>query len=289
MKIFITGATGFVGRHVIAELDRRGHEIVALVRRPGSLPGVREIVADITRPETLNTEALAGCDAAIHLAAIIREFPSRGISFQKLHIAGTRNILDGCRRAGINRFLHMSALGANHESKAAYLRTKAQMEDMVGASGLDCTIFRPAVILGQGGELTQTLERLTAMRIVPLIGDGSFMMEPLAVATVAQAFGNALDKEATIGKIYELRGEAITYRQLLAKIAEKRDRKVIFVKVPLSMIRIHAALLDRFAWFPVTRQQIVMLEVYQTSADRSAYGGLGVGFKGVEEVLKEAF
>ncbi|HEX7345098.1 MAG TPA: complex I NDUFA9 subunit family protein [bacterium] len=288
MKVFITGGTGFFGMHLVAELQRRGHEIIALVRRPAQLEGVQEILGDIASPQTLDPNRLRGCGAAFHLVAIIREFPARGITYQKVHLEGTQNVLRACQQAGINRFFHMSALGADLNSRAAYLRTKAQMEEMIKASGLDRTIFRPAVILGRGGELTQTLQKLTALPLTPLMGDGSFIMEPVAVSTVAQAFANALEKPETIGKTYELRGEAITYRDLLARIAQMQDRKARFISAPLSLIRFQASLLDRFSWFPVSREQIIMLEEYQASADRTAYAELGVGFKSIDEVLEEA-
>jgi len=288
MKVFVTGATGFVGKHLMAEMHRRGHEIIALVRRPGQMQAVQEIIGDITQSQILDPDCLTGCDAAIHLVAIIREFPASGITFQKIHVEGTKNVLEACPKAGIKRFLHMSALGADPDSHVAYLRTKALMEEMVKASGLDWTIFRPAVILGRGGELMGTLQKLAALPLTPLMGDGSFIMEPVAVSTVVQAFVNALEKPETIGKTFELRGEAITYRDLLAGIAQLQGRKARFISVPLSLIQLQARLLDRFAWFPVTREQIVMLEEYQTSDDRAAYGELGLAFKGIEEILMEA-
>ena len=288
MKIFITGATGFVGRHIIAELGRRGHETHALVRQPGQLAGVQEIIGDVTQSQTFDPGRLRGCDVAIHLVAVIREFPAKGITFQKIHLAGTKNVLEACRNAGIKRFLHMSALGADPDSRAAYLRTKAQMEEMVKASGLDWTIFRPAVILGRGGELMQTLQKLASLPLTPLLGDGSFMMEPVAASTIARAFANSLEKPETIGKTFELRGEAITYRELLARIAQKQGRKARFVSAPLPLIRFQASLLDRFAWFPVTREQIAMLEEYQASENRAIYEELGVRYKGVGNVLAEA-
>ena len=287
MKVFITGATGFVGSHLLAELRQRGHEIMALVRRRGQMQAVQEIIGDITESRTLDPDCLKGCDAAIHLVAIIREFPAKGITFQKIHIEGTANVLEVCRNAGIKRFLHMSALGADIHSRAAYLRTKAQVEEMVKASGLDWTIFRPAVILGRGGELMQTLQKLATLPLTPLLGDGSFLMEPMAVSTVAQAFANALEKPETIGKTYELRGEAITYRDLLTRIARLQSRKAMFVQIPLPLIRLQATLLDRFTWFPVTREQIVMLEEYALSEDRTAYRQLDLLFKEIDQILAE--
>jgi len=289
MRVFITGGTGFVGRHLVAELQRRGHEIMALVRRPGHLEAVQEIIGDITQSQTLGLERLKGCHAAIHLVALIREFPAKDITFQRVHIEGTKHVLEACQKAGVRRFLHMSALGADPDSRAAYLRAKSQMEEMVKASGLDWTIFRPAVILGRGGELMRTLTNLASLPLTPLLGDGSFMMEPLAASTIAQAFAKALEMPQTIGKTHELRGEAISYRDLLARIAQMQGRKARFISMPLSLIRFQAALLDRFAWFPVTREQIIMLQEYKTSTLRIAYSDLGIDFNSTDDLLAELF
>jgi nucleoside-diphosphate-sugar epimerase len=113
MKVFVTGATGFVGGHLLQALTRRGHEITCLVRSTGrlSIPA-REVVGDATRPEGL-AEAMAGMEAAIHLVGIIREFPARGITFHRLHVEATRNVVAAARQAGVARYLHMSSTAAS--------------------------------------------------------------------------------------------------------------------------------------------------------------------------------
>lgn len=287
MNIFLTGGTGFVGRWVLEELKRRGHEVAALVRRPNSLVGVQEIVGDVTRRETLDAGRLTGCQAAIHLVGIIRQFPKRGITFDKLHVLATRNVIALCQQAGIRRYVHMSALGADPGSAASCHRTKAQAEELVRSSGLDWTILRPSLILGPDGEFFRMLTGMIRRRVVPLIGDGSSPVAPIAVSTVAQAFANALENDVAIGKTYELGSEVLSYRDMVARMAEAVGKRVIFIRNPAFLLRVLASKLDRFRWFPLSRGQITMLLESKPPADFSIYENLGLEFKGMEEVVRE--
>jgi NADH dehydrogenase len=287
MKVFLTGGTGFVGRHILAELRRRGYAVKALVRRTGSLAGVEELPGDVTRPETFPPSSLQDCQAVVHLVGIIREFPSKGITYRKLHVEATENVLRACREAGIRRYLHMSALGADPRSAAQYHRSKAAAEELVRGSGLDWTIFRPSVIIGASGELITMLVSMVKKTVLPLIGDGSFPVAPVAATTVAQAFVNALEKENAVGKTYELGGDVISFRELLDKITAIQKRKVFYVKVPVSWLKAMTGPLDRFAFLPITREQIIMFEENQPPQDYSIYDDLDLDYRGLEQVLEE--
>lgn len=288
MKVFITGGTGFVGGHVIAELKQHDHKVAALVRRAGSPSGVNEIIGDVTLPETISVGKLSGCQAVIHLVGIIREFPRRGITFRRLHVQAIRNVLAACQTAGIGRYLHISALGADLKSGASYQRTKAEAEDLVKASGLDWTIFRPSVILGADGEFFRMIKGMVQRRIVPLIGDGSMVLVPVSVSTVAQAFVRSLGIRESIGKVYELGGEIVTYRKMMETLAEVMGKRVIFLKNPVFLLKTLTALLDRFAWFPLSGEQVIMSLEGSAPGDGSAYEALGLEHKGVKEIIMEA-
>ena len=111
MKIFISGGTGFVGGHVCRALREQGHELRLLVhRRSGpAVSGIESIEGDVTRLESFAT-GMTGCDAVINLVGVIREFPSKGLTFQKLHVQATTNMLAAAAGNGISRYLQMSAL-----------------------------------------------------------------------------------------------------------------------------------------------------------------------------------
>ena len=138
MRIFVSGGTGFIGGHLQRALLTKGHSIRLLVHKRGDgiEQGVEQVEGDITRPETL-AAAVQGCDATINLVGIIREFPGRGMTFARLHVAGTRNVLEAAKAAGIKRHLQMSALGTRPNATSNYHRSKFQAEELVRGSGLD--------------------------------------------------------------------------------------------------------------------------------------------------------
>ncbi len=289
MKFLITGGAGFVGRHVITELKARRHDVVALVRKPGAIFGVQEIVGDITKPETLVPEQLSGCQAVIHLVGIIREFPRKGITFRGVHLAGTQNLIAACKQAGIQRYLHMSAQGRGNNSQAQYQCTKAEAEELVRRSGLNWTIFRPSVILGAEGEFTQMLSRMVRLRIVPLIGAGASWLAPVTVTTVAQAFVEALEAEQSLGKTYEINGDLLTYRELVERVAGNWNVRILVVPIPKPLLSALAALFDHFSCFPLTREQLIMLAENQPAQDYSIYAELGLNYQNIDQALAAAF
>src|SRR5512137_458647 len=125
MKVLVAGGTGFVGAHLIRELRRNGHTVVILShqRSRGPEQGIAIVRGDVTDPVSVGAAAW-GCDAAINLVGIIREFPAKGVTFQNLHVLATRNMVDATREAGIRRYLQMSALGTRKDAVSNYHRTK---------------------------------------------------------------------------------------------------------------------------------------------------------------------
>src|SRR5687768_9499458 len=153
-RVFITGASGFVGSAVLEELLSRGYSANALVHR-GELQvtgdRVTTIKGDLFDRKALD-EGLRGCDAVIHVVGIIMERPGKGVTFERIHVEGTRNVVDAAVRNGVRRYVHMSALGSRPDAASRYHRTKFQAEQYVRGSGLEWTIFRPSLIHGPRGE-----------------------------------------------------------------------------------------------------------------------------------------
>lgn len=266
MKVFITGASGFVGRAVVSELLRRGHIPVALVR-PGSA-GKRQSITDnqhlqlirgdILKPETW-TEALKEVDAVIHLIGIIREFGKA--RFDLLHRVATEQIVRETELAGIQRYVHMSACGVGRFSKSVYMRTKFTGEKIVRASRLNWTIFRPSLIYGPGdGFVTPFLKQFRTLPVAPLISGGRTRFQPIAVEDVAHLFVDAVERTDLAGKTFEIGGrEAFRLRQIMEEIAAAVDKRVLMISVPRSFFVLPALLLGRFRFFPIGRDQLRML------------------------------
>ncbi|MDZ4184940.1 MAG: complex I NDUFA9 subunit family protein [Desulfuromonadales bacterium] len=264
MKVFVTGGSGFVGSEIIRQLLAAGHTVRSLVhskKASVSTPQLELWPGDATQAETLSG-ALAGCDAIIHLIGIIREVPDKGVTFQRLHVDATRNILAAAREQGIRRYLHMSANGTRPDGVAEYHKTKWAAEELVRAAGLDATIFRPSLIFGPGDAFVNMLAAIIRRTpIVPVIGDGEYQMTPVAVGNVATGFVRSLTQPESIGEIYHCAGpQTLTYNQLLDEIARALGRSgVTRIHQPVLMMRSLSALLEGMSFFPITSGQLTML------------------------------
>ena len=281
MRVLVVGGTGFVGRHVVARLLQGGHTPLVLARTPRDLPpGAVFLQGDITR----EVPDLAGVEAAIYLAGIIRE---RGQTFRQVHVEGVRNLLLGLKQAGVGRVLHMSALGARRGTGSRYYETKAEGEELVRNSGLSYAIFRPSLIFGPGDEFFGGVLRglvCAPLPFVPLIGDGSFPFRPVYVGDVAEAFARALERglEGT----YDLVGpKEYTFRELLELTMAAVGRKKPFLPIPFPLMDLAVPLLSPLPFAPITRDQYLMLKGGNTAPFPEALKDLLPAPKALEEVL----
>jgi uncharacterized protein YbjT (DUF2867 family) len=269
--IAVTGATGFVGRHVARLLVSRGHRVRALVRpsappparraRLGALAGVavEPVLGDLSDPATL--AALArGADALVHLVGIITE--SGAATFEAVHVAGTGQLLAAAVHARVKRFVHMSAVGARDQPGATpYHRSKWRGEELVRGAGLAYAIFRPSIISGPESAPIRTLARLHRWSpVVPVFGDGRFPTQPVWIEDVALAFALAAENAALSGA-FELGGPAVlSYEAFLRAIGRAAGNPRPLVHVPLALVRAAARAFD---WMgplaPLTSDQLQML------------------------------
>jgi len=265
-QVFVTGATGFVGHALLQRLCAAGHVVRCLVRhgsarRLRGLGAIARIEGDVLTRRGLE-EGMAGCDAVIHLVGIIREHRAANVTFARVHVEGTRNILEAAKAAGVQRYLHMSALGTRPDAASRYHLTKWAAEEAVRASGLTWTIFRPSIIYGRGdGFVTLLASMVRRLPAVPVIGSGRQRLQPIAVEQVAAGFAEALERPITIKQTYEVGGpEAVTMLELLDLIGRLLGRRrVRKVHVPLGVMTPLAKLLHPLPGFPVTPDQLLML------------------------------
>ncbi|MBW1916803.1 MAG: complex I NDUFA9 subunit family protein [Deltaproteobacteria bacterium] len=282
MLVLVTGGSGFVGNQVVAELLARGHRVRCLLRRGSekklkALNQVEVAPGDVTHPDTL-PPAVKDCDAVIHLVGIIREFPGRGVTFEKLHQDATQHVVEAAQAAGVQRYLHMSALGARPAPADPYHVTNYRADEYVQGSGLTYTIFRPSVIYGpEDQSINLFVRQIKTHRIVPIIGDGRYQMQPVPVWTMAQAFALALEKPATENRIYDVGGpEPLTFNEVINTLGQVLHRWVFKVHLPVGMMHWLAGYLGRFAWFPLTPGQIRMLLEGSTCDPTAFYQDFGL-------------
>jgi len=278
MHVFVTGGTGFVGGHIIRRLLGAGHRVSTLVRRntdhgKGSLPPAVRVIEGDVLDEDLGELLPDDLDAVIHLVGIIRESPRRGITYEQLHLEATRNVVAAAESRGIRRLVHMSALGADPEGPTGYFRSKGAAEEVVRESHLDWTVFRPAVIFGPGSAFVSMLgSQVRSMPVVPVIGDGTYRMQPVSISDVATGFVDALERPETVGMTYCVTGpEELTYDDLLDTVArglgKERARKA---HVPLGLMKPTIRVMEGWSFFPITTDQLTML-LESTTCDPEPY------------------
>ncbi len=293
MKIFIAGGTGFVGGHLVEELLRRSHQLRLLVhkRSLNIAGGIDQVEGDVTRLESF-ADAAHKCDAVINLVGIIREFPARGITFERLHVQATANMLAACSQAGVRRYLQMSALGTRPEAGSRYHSTKFRAEELVRSSGLDYTILRPSLIYGPKDAFINMLAgQLRLAPVMPVIGSAAYRLQPIHAADVARCFALALELPETIGQCYELCGnDRLSYLELLDTVASAMGRPAPFkVHLPLGLMRMIIPVMQQIPQFPITMDQLQML-IEENICDgrwKRIFGFEPRDFrKGIQEYLK---
>ena len=233
MTVAVTGATGFVGRHVVAELARRGHTVRAMVRDAAKAGRAFAGVEDRSRVVSVQADSISaasadrlveGADACVNCIGIIRE--QQGQRFEALHVRAVDALVRACEKNDdFERFIQISALGVRPEGRAAYQQTKAEGERIIRRSRLPWTIFRPSAIVGEEGELTELLRDWSRGKAAPFLFMPYFTrradhvwsvwpgetedptLAPVPVTDLARAVADALELGTTVGEVYNVCGE----------------------------------------------------------------------------------
>jgi len=272
MKVLVTGATGFVGREIVRELPRAGHETHILTRdgyADGTEAAEKGLSAQIHFGNILNPDSLQracqGMDAVVHLVGIISEIGEN--TFENIHTRGTKNVVTAARDAGVKRFIQMSALGTRPNAAARYHQSKWAAEEIVRSSGLDWTIFRPSIIYGPGDQFVNRFAGMARFSpVMPVIGDGKVKLQPIPVGDVAICFVKAINERQSIGQTYDLcGGDVLTLEAVMDAIMDVTGRKRLKLRIPPGLAWFQAAMLEfvfcrlRGKASPLNRDQLVML------------------------------
>lgn len=271
MRVLITGATGFVGRAVCEAVVREGHSVRRMARgsRSQSLEaqndGIDWVRGSVLCPNDLR-HGMQGCDAVIHLVGIIGEIGDQ--TFERVHFEGTRRVLEAALTSGVRRIVHMSALGTRPEAASRYHQTKWAAEEAVRSSGLDWTVFRPSLIYGPGDGFVNLFAGMSRWSpVLPVIGRGTSLLQPVSVDCVARAFARALDSKAAVHQTYDLCGpDRLNLPQVLQTLLRITRRRRVILRIPRALAWYPTAVLE---WVfprvlrrpsPLSRDQILMLE-----------------------------
>lgn len=268
--VTVFGGGGFIGRYVCEALMKAGARLRVAERFPrkawflqplGSVGQVSAIAADLQRPETF-ARAVEGVDAVINLVGIFRG------NLELVHVHGAGKLAEAARAAGAKAFVHVSAIGADPESRSEYGRTKGLGEQAVRAAFPQATIIRPSVVFGPEDEFTNRFAAMAGFPYLPVIAPNT-KFQPVFVRDLGQAIARAaLDPGAHGGKTYELAGpEVLTMRELNREIAEMAGKDPNLVNVP-DFLAAAIASLGFLPGAPLDRDQWLMLQEDNVASGR---------------------
>jgi NADH dehydrogenase len=297
--VALTGATGFVGRHLLLQLLTRGHRVRALVRDPAKLQAedsrLEPVPGDLADDAAL-ASLVRGCDAVMHLVGIIMEKPAEGQTFERVHVEATRRLLAAAGAAGVSRWIHMSALGARPGAVSRYHRTKWTAEEAVRgthAAGMAWTIFRPSIIHGPDGEFMRMVKGFWTKRFPPFVpyfgagltgSRGAGRLQPVYVEDVATCFADALTNPRATGETYPLGGpEAFTWPELYRVVGSHLPaaRSKSIVAVPAW----YANLIAGLPGVPFNKDQVIMSQEDSVCGVEKARGDFGIHLAAFEEMV----
>jgi len=278
MNVLVVGGTGFIGQHLCGELDEQGHDVTALSRDPdpSNLPdGVEMAMGDVTAYDSIR-EHFDGQDAVVYLVALSPLFEPDGGNerHDEIHRGGAENCLNAAEEAGVERFVHVSALGADVDGPTHYIRAKGRAERLVRSSELDWVVFRPSVVFGEGGEFvsfTKRLKKLFApgLPVYPLPGGGrKTRFQPVWVSDLVSMLVAAVEDEDHVGEVYEIGGpEVLTLRETTRLVYDAEGKSVSIVPLPMGLAGLGLKTLSVVPGFPMGGDQYRSLQFDNTTAD----------------------
>jgi NADH dehydrogenase len=293
MKVLVVGGTGFVGTSLCRALDERGHDVTALSRSPDdtALPADVELaMGDATAYDSIEP-AFEGQDAVVNLVALSPLFKPDGGDERhfEVHLGGTENCVEAAEAHGVDRYVQLSALGADPDGDTAYIRAKGEADAVVRDSSLDWTIFRPSVVFGEGDEFVGFTKLLAPPYFTPLPGGGKTRFQPVYVGDLVTMVAMAVegvgpdeddaDDETEddadtpspsphTGRTYEIGGPEVLTLAEVARLAHAADGKPVNVySVPMSLAGVGLKLIDNVPGAPMGADQYRSLRFDNTTDD----------------------
>ena len=228
--MLVAGASGFVGRRLCVALGQAGHDVVAMTRNPAGYQGAgTPVPGDVQVPATLES-AMAGCQAAYYLVHSLQD-----ADFEHKDAAGATAFGAAAARAGLRRIIYLGGLGDDADNLSAHLRSRREVEHLLGAGGVPVTVIRAGIIVGHGGtswELTRQLVEHLPVMITPRWV--ATRTQPIAVDDVVRYLAGVLEPPEASGRVYEAGGpDVLRYSTMLHRVAAIENRPLLLLPVPL--------------------------------------------------------
>ena len=293
--VTVFGGSGFLGRHLVRALAREGYRIRPAVRRPdlaghlqplGRVGQIHAVQANLRYPASVEA-AVRGADVVINLAAVLYERGKQ--TFEAVHAEGANAVARAAAAQGA-RLIHVSALGADPDSTAAYARTKAAGEVAALGTVSDATIFRPSIMFGPEDDFFNRFAAMArVLPFLPLVGGGETRYQPGFVGDVAQAIARAVRGEAKGGTIYELGGpEVKSFKELMAYVLAVTERKRLLLPLPFGLAKLQATFLQFMPKPLLTPDQVELLRSDNIVSAAAIAEGRTITALGIEPAALEA-
>ncbi len=274
--LLITGATGYIGRHLVARLVEKGERPRCLVRdtrKAASLlpsDNVEFVQGDTTHLDSLQT-AMPGVDTIVHAAFITADHKqSPGNHYEETNVQGTANVIKAAKEGGVKRVIEMSGLGTKPDKPGSYMQGRYLAEKLLKESGLDWTIIQPSVLFGKDAPFIKGLSDLIQTApVVPLIGGGSVMFQPIYVEDVVTVVIKVLEDPAgTTGKTYTIGGpEYYTFTQVIDALLRSMHKTRMKLYAPTPLVGIGAAIMEAVLPKPPLTRAAMTLFSFDNTTD----------------------
>lgn len=274
--ILITGATGYIGRHLVPRLVAQGERPRCLVRNITraaiTLPAdkVEFVRGDTTSPASLEP-AVRGIDTIVHTAFITADHKqSAANQYEKTNVQGTANLIKAAKQAGVRRIIELSGLGTRPDKPGSYMQGRYLAEKMLKDSGLDWTIIEPSVLFGKNAPFIKGLtDLIRTTPVVPLIGGGKVMFQPIHVEDVVTVIIKVLEEpERTKNKTYIIGGpEYYSFTQVIDALLETMHKNRIKVPAPTPLVGVGAAVMEAILPKPPLTKAAMTLFTFDNTTD----------------------